>query len=264
MMNSYRRNNHDRRLIAATALVAILFALDILSGGVLRHTAQRAAGTISSSFGSVAEKTGIAGFFTTRTSLLKKNRALSDEVASLQERAALASELASESNDLRALAHLAETSQGITAPVISSVISSPYGTFLIGAGSADGLRVGDTVLTGGLPGHSGFVVGTVSDVGAKVSVVHESLAPRSSEDAVLNGASVTVSGSGGGNAIAMLPRGTAVAVGDAVVSPRFGQRPLGVVGAVASSSAEAMQTVYIRLPVDIGALRFVYVVTQVL
>jgi len=65
--------------------------------------------------------------------------------------------LKDENDQLRSLTHLAETTTGVTVPVVSSVRSSRTETFIIGAGSAENIIHGSFVLSGG-----GFLVGTVS------------------------------------------------------------------------------------------------------
>ena len=66
-------------------------------------------------------------------------------------------------------------------------------------------------------------------------------------------------GDGGGNAHASVPRGIPVHEGDAVIANAYGGRAIGVVGKVVSSPASAEQTVYMRLPVDLASLRYVYI-----
>ncbi len=256
-MRFNQQRDSKKRLWAATLLVIVLFLLDIVSGGKIRHAVAAGAVNISGRVSGIGSAITGSGFFSSRASLQAQNQALSDELAQYQERATGFAALQAENDQLRAITHLAQEPTGVTAPVVSSVISSPYGTFLIGAGALDGISSGSLVLSSG-----GFVVGTVSDVGPHTATVSEIFAPGATTQAIVHGTAVTLSGSGGGNARAAIPRGVNVAQGDPVVSPEFGQRPLGIVGDVASSSAQAMQDVFIRLPVSLGALQFVYVVSH--
>lgn len=256
-MNSYRRNNTNRRLIVATLLVLVLFCADLLSGGMLRREVRSFGSQISQGVSRAGSAISGSGFFSSRASLEAQNRVLNEQIMQYQERSAGYDVLLAENVQLRSLVHLASQRPGLTAPIVSSVLSSPYGTFLIGAGTADQIARTNLVLTAG-----GFVAGTVSDVGMHTSTVQELFAPDASVNAVIAGTSVSVTGSGGGNAHALLPRGARVAIGDAVLSPQLGGRAIGIVGAVASSTASASQDVYIRLPVDIGSLQFVYVVSS--
>jgi cell shape-determining protein MreC len=249
-------------LWAATVFVIFLFCADWLSGGALRHVVRGAAETVSRPVFAVAHGIASSGFFSSRASLAAQNDALSQQIAQLQERAAYDAVLQSENDQLRSLSHLAQTPHGLTAPVISSVIASPYGTFLIGAGATDGVRAGDAVMSAQASGEGGFVIGEVSDVGAHTATVREVLAADAAVNIIVSGSPATLQGSGGGNGHLSLPRGARVAEGDAVIAPQLGGRAIGIVGSVASSSASAKEDVYVRVPVNLGALQFVYVVTS--
>ena len=235
-------------------LVLLLFLIDALSGGVLRSNMRLTAATISRWTDKTSAVVSVRTFFSSRAALEAQNRTLTEEVADLSERAGRANLLQRENDDLRALAHLAQNSPGVTAPVLSSLSASPYGTFLIGAGASGSVARGGLVLT-----KSGFVVGRINEVTGSTALVSEIFAPNASIEALLNGALVQVKGQGGGNGRTEVSRDLRVAVGDVVVVPQFGQRGIGVVGAVASSSASASQQVYIRLPNTFSELQFVYV-----
>ncbi len=244
-----------RHLFAATLLVIFLFSVDLLSDGAIRDTV-RLGGTAISRGVARAERLFVgSSIFSSRRALVDQNQSLTEKLAWLEKRVAGGEALKAENDQLRALVHLAEDSSGVTAPIISSLYSSPYGTFLIGAGSEDGVALRSLVLT-----YEGFVVGVVSDTGSHTGTVTEIFAPGASIDALVSGAAISVFGSGGGNAHAEMPRNIPVAVGDPVVAPQFGQRAIGIVGRVASSSARASQDVYIRIPVNLASLQYVYII----
>lgn len=249
-----------RRLLVATVLVCLIFVADLVSGGSIRHGLRAFAVVISNWSARAGNAIGGSGFFSSRASLAAENRSLTEQLAQYEERAGGFDALKAENDQLRAFTHLDQSPEGgaptgVTAPVVSSVRSSPYGTFLIGAGSGDGIARGSLVLTSG-----GFVVGTVSDTGAHTSLIAEIFAPDASIEATVAGASILATGMGGGNARAEVPRGITISPGSAVFAPRLGQRPIGVVGTVASSTGSATQNVYIRLPVTLASLQYVYIV----
>lgn len=249
-----RGRSGRKRLIVATILaVGILFA-DIVSGGAIRAPV-RAAGSVVWGVGaSIGGVVYDSGYFSSHRTLAAENASLRQQLALYEERAAAYESLAAENAELRTISHLAEKERGITAPILSSMRASLYGTFLIGAGGADVSR-GDIVVSDG-----GFVVGTIADASAGNALVKEVFAGGATVDVRIAGASVVAEGYGGGNARAKMPRGIIVAVGDAVNAPSLGGRAVGVVGSVESDSASAEQTVYIRLPLNLSALAFVYVV----
>ena len=244
-----------RALLILTTLIIALLLIDAISGGGIRHPVRTLAARIWQGIEAVRGTVAESGFFSSRRVLARENAALRQELALSREDAAAYAVLRVENRELRAHLSLSEREGGAPAPIVSSVISSPYGTFLIGIGAAS-VREGDLALTA-----DGFVVGTVSDPGERVSTVRESLAPGSTLEALIGASPARVEGRGGGNARASLPRAATVTVGDAVTVPAYGGRAVGVVGAVESSPAAADQTVYIHLPISLGALRYVLVST---
>ena len=259
-MNSYRQNNEGRRrLFLATIFVFVIFGIDALFGGKVRSLVRAGGMYVYRAGAGTLVRIADSGFFSARRTLSEDNRSLRERVAELEVRAAAVQVLKDENGSLRAIVHLAEAEKGITAPVVSSVRSSPYGTFSIGAGTEDGVVEGSLVMTGDSSG-GGFVVGRVSDVGKHTALVLELFAPNTSIPVVIRGASTSAEGRGGGNARAEIPRGLPVAVGDPVTSRLFGGRAVGIVGSVLSVPSSATSEVYIGLPVNLAALQFVFII----
>ena len=251
-----RENRSGRRKLGyATLLVLVLFALDLLSGGSVRALAQRAMSSVW--VASAQMRSGIfeSGYFASRGSLARENASLRELVAKNTEKASAYETLREENVLLRSLLSLSNTESGITAPIVSSVRSSPYGTFLVGAGAGDNLKTGSLVLTEG-----GFVVGSVSEVREHTTLVTEVFAGGSHIDVSIHGAVAGAEGRGGGNARVQMPRGIEVREGDPVIAPQLGGRPIGLVGKVESDSSSADQTVFVHLPINLSALRYVYIV----
>jgi cell shape-determining protein MreC len=249
------RGNGRRRLFYVTLLILLILLIDMISGGFLRTEVRALTVRLWSATTYVRGAVFGNGYFVSHASLAAENASLRDEVAQYQEDAAGYQVLKQENDSLRSILNLAQTQPGITAPVVSSVISSPYGTFIVGAGTADSVEVGSLVVTEG-----GFVVGTVSEVGAHTSLVTELFAGGSSVDVLLDGAPAAAEGRGGGNALITLPRGITAAVNDPVTAPGLGGRAVGVVGKVESDPASAVQSVYVTLPVNLSSLRYVYLI----
>lgn len=248
------RRNSSRALLVATLLVILIFAFDMVSGGVVRHAVQRFGAGVSQTASAAATSVASTGLFASRAALEAQNAALSQEVASYKAQAAYTQVLLDENTQLSAIAHLAAQDPGTTAPIVSSVISSPYGTFLIGAGSAEGVVRGAIALSPG-----GFVLGQVVDTGAHTATVSEVFAPTAVTDVTIHGSAAELTGEGG-DALAKMPRDSVVAIGDSVYVPTLGARPAGIVGSIASSSSSAWQSVYVGLPESISSMQYVYVV----
>ncbi len=246
-----------RRLLAITALILVLIVLDALTGGSVR-------GLVRSFTAGAWEKTERvrnaitdSGYFSTHRALAGENAALRDQIAQYREKAAAYEVLLQENSQLRDALSLAGNHVGMTAPIVSSFKSSPYGSFLIGAGENDPIAAGDLVVTQG-----GFVVGSVSEVLANTASVKGVFSAGQVTDALLRQGAIVVTGDGGGNAHASVPRGVEVREGDPVIAPMYGHRAIGIVGRVESSATSPDQEVFIRLPVNLTSLRYVFVIHE--
>jgi cell shape-determining protein MreC len=258
-MNSYRQNNSNkgvRSLVVATIFILLIFCIDFVSGGVIRTWVRDVGSALWEHGAGIGNSVAHSGGFSSRTALAQENAALRAEVAQLQDAAAANNATQSENDQLRALTHLASTAPGITAPIISSFRSSPYGTFMIGAGSADTVQQGALVLTS-----DGFIIGRVADLSAHTALVSELFAPGQSLDVLVDSIPISLQGEGGATARGQAPHGATIAVGESVVAPSLGQRAVGVVGDVESTAASPATDVLVRLPVNLESLSFVYVET---
>lgn len=257
-MNSYRPNDKRgrRRLLVATVVVAALFLADLLTGGAIRAALNTVGSAMWSATRSLSAGVTQSGIFSTKASLARQNAALQAQIAQLQNKAAAYTAVETENQQLRSLVHLAAVASGTTAPVISSFAASPYGTFLIGAGSSDGVQKGTLVAT-----PDGFLIGRVADVSARSALVVGIFAPGQRIDALVDAIPVILSGRGGGTASGEAPRGATISVGDIVTAPSLGQRPIGVVGSVQGNAASASTKLMVRTPVNLESLQFVYVET---
>lgn len=241
-----------RRLLIATLLVLLIFVLDTLSGGIVRSATR----VVASRIWRGVSLSAAGEYIARQSALVKENARLRDELSRAQERALAYESVRRENDLLKTMLQLAQSSHGLAAPVVSSYRASPYGTFLIGAGRNRGIARDDLVLS-----DAGFVVGRVADAQDSTSIVRSVFANGSNIDVVVAEAAATARGEGGGNARVSLPRSIDVQSGDAVVSPAYGGRAVGIVGKVEEVSTSAEKIVYISLPVNISTLRYVYVQT---
>lgn len=254
-MNSFRQSRRGHRgLWFATLLVVVILVFDWFSGGTARAKARAVAAGVSSVATVALSRVAESGFFSSRAGLARDNASLRDELSRLREEVARVRALEEENAALRELAALSESAEGVTAPITSSFRASPYGTFTIGGGSADGIRKGATVLTSG-----GFLLGVVSDVGEKHATVRALFAPGVETDVLIGETPALLQGKGGGNAFARVSRGASVKTGDAVVAPSLGQRAIGIVEFIERDEASPSADVYVRFPVNLETLRFVFV-----
>ncbi len=243
-----------RRLFFITLLVLCILALDILSGGKIRTALRQTAAPLWPIGHALWSAVANTEYFSTRAALEQQIGSLRQQLADAQEQAAAYASLKQQYDALSQLTHLAQNASGVSARIISSLSSSPYGTFLIGAGSANGIVQGALVLDG-----ADFAIGEVSDVGKSTALVKTVFAPGNKVAVTIDGASATLGGQGGESGEADVPQGVPIAIGDPVIAPQLGGKAVGIVEHVTSNPANALQNVYISLPVNLAVLQFVYV-----
>jgi rod shape-determining protein MreC len=195
-----------------------------------------------------------SGVLSSRRTLARDNESLRAELAALREETSRARALEAENQILREITDVVGSRPGVTAPVLSTFRASPYGTFIVGAGKSDGVSVGSLVLTQG-----GFVLGQVTEAGVYNSTVKAVLSPGVDTDVLLGETGAVVRGEGGGNGFSRVSRESLVSIGDPVVAPMFGQRPIAVVADIERDEASPSADVFVRIPVNLENLRFVYV-----
>jgi len=144
----------------------------------------------------------------------------------------------------------------VLAGVLMRPPAAPYDTLLVDAGANKGIVVGEKVAAGGT-----MLVGTVTEVYATTARVRLLSAPGNTYDALLSvddkTLPVTVEGQGGGSMHALVPTGSGVTTGDALVLPGILGGYVGVVSYVQRKEGESFEAVYMQLPVNPLELRYV-------
>ena len=248
-------------LFALSLAVIAIAAVDGISGGALRNAARPLLVPFAD-FGRASIAAVSSGdFLESRAALIEENAQLRAERDRLVAEGAAFAALRADIESLSRMANVVKSEAtkgnegGVSAPVISSFRSSPYGTFLVGVGRLHGVNVGSLVL-----GDGGFVVGVVSDVSDASSVVRMVFAPGQTIDVVSGATGFSIRGRGGGNASAEVSREAPLEENDPVFAPTLGNRPVGVIGEIASSSASAYAEVYVVFPQNLNSIRYVHVV----
>ncbi len=147
----------------------------------------------------------------------------------------------------------------LLAGVVVRPPETPYDTLIIDAGESEGVAVGDLVSAGG-----SMRIGEVEQVFGSTSRVILFSAPGQRYQALLMGDAdkstpLSVEGQGAGSLSAQVPAGTRVREGDLVVFPAVFGGLLARVSHVEAEEGESFITIYMRLPVDLFALRYVEV-----
>lgn len=195
-----------------------------------------------------------------------RNALVGGEVAQLQAEiasttAALADRdlLYRENLDLKARLLRNVADHRVLAGVLQRPPATAYDTFIIDAGAASGIKVGDRVFASG-----GLALGEIVAVYATTARVSLYSSPGATYQASLVGrtgvpVSLPLVGQGGGSFMAQVPAGTDVAVGEPVAFAGTAEALAGTVSAVVQEAGASFVDVYLHLPVNLFALRFVEV-----
>ena len=248
-----QKNTGRGRLLYLTILFLVIFLLDMASGGKIRTLAQVVNSGIYQSWTSAARNITESGFFATRHTLELENASLREALAQFQSRDSAYRAMEDENARLRAFTGLATVRHGVTVPIVSSIETSPYGTFIIAAGINDGIARDSVVY-----GDSGYAIGIVAESSAGTALVKQFFAPTVDTEAIIGDVALTLSGSGGGNAAGKAPRDAIIREGDIVRGKTVGA-PIGVVGKIVSDVSSAYKQIYVRFPQNLSTMLFVYV-----
>jgi len=193
----------------------------------------------------------------TKNTLIQENTIYRDELLQLRREVFLTSILKQDNARLLALLNRAREKENfLPASVISDDSFSPYDTFILDIGSEHGVREGMIVFT-----PEGIAVGVVSAILEKTATVAYFSAPTMSIDVVLNATTsihTTLKGYGSGTMILSLPRDVEVATGNTVQLPTFLTYPIGEVVDIEAKPEDAYKTIYVKSPVNIHTLRYVF------
>lgn len=255
-MNYYRPQQRPerwtRKLVLVTILALAIFALDVISGGMVRQPLWYLETRWKEAVAGSIDQVAATGIFSTAARLSDENAALREEVARYRSLALSAGALQQQNSALAKTARLALVRPGVTAPVVSS--ESSVGTFLVGAGRQDGVAAGDIIRA-----DDGYAIAIVETVQETTALCRSIFAPRATIEAAVHDAHLQLEGRGGSNARGKAPRDASIAIGDVVSAASMRGYPIGQVGEIQQDSAGAFQEIYVRFPQDISAMRYVYI-----
>lgn len=254
-MSFFRRNKaFIISFIAVWALGSIFFF-----EGTFRSTMTNVTRSTTASVWRVAHSTREAfnsyGGISSRRALAEENKKLREEISRLQSLSLHNDVLRAENATLRDMFSLREAHpEGVAAPVLSNPSVSPYGTFVIGAGTIDGIETGSYVISS-----PRVAIGQVLEADLHTSLVGLFSAPGEKNEVIINKIRVSYVGRGDGNGLIVVPRGISIKEGEAI---RFAGQPfaIGFVGFVSNDPEDAETKVLVRVPVNLPSLSFVYVV----
>lgn len=247
-----RPRTRTRQLLIVTAAAALIVAADMLTGGGVRENLIPAAGALRAAITRTSATIADSGFFASHSSLAAENASLKEENARYRALALSAEALKAQNDALARMAHLSSVRPGVTATIAGG--ESSVGTFLVSAGSRDGVAQGDIVRTDG-----GFVIGTVIEVHDTTALCRSLFAPNTSIDAVIEGTHIALEGRGAGNARGKMLPSAPVAEGDVATAASVRGYPIAIVGHIDAGAADGFKEIYVRSPADISTLDYVYI-----
>lgn len=255
--NYHRKSREPRRLkyliwvfIALCVLFLAKGALSTMTSGVTRMFYMVNHYMLTSS-------ATIPVFVRSRNELLNTIRTLEQDVASGQGINTTFSYITEENAELRALLS-ASSSPRILAGVIARPPYTPYDTFILDKGSADGIVEHAPVFYG-----TGVALGYVHSVFPHMAFVTLFSSPGVESTVYLFGSRLftTAYGEGGGVVHLSVPQGIPLTKGSAVVLPSLDTGVLGVVDDIQSIATEPEQHAYVTLSVPLQSIRLVSVGT---
>jgi cell shape-determining protein MreC len=192
------------------------------------------------------------GGFSSRSALVEENKKLTEELIRMKIKADLYDSLRQEYSGISKNA--TSSTQFIRARVLEMPPFSPYDTLLIGAGSAQGISIGDTVSF-----DTTVALGVVDSVSKNASRVRLFSSPGYEQEVRvgMNDFLVLARGQGGGVFEISIPKETIVARNDNVFLS--GGELVGVIKKITESDAEAFTKLDVVMPQNIFELRTVVV-----
>lgn len=193
----------------------------------------------------------IAAYFTSRNELEEEKRALNERIKELEVSLLQQQVLQKMEDDRQVEQNLSP--EGVTLFVMTRPPYSPYDTFVV-RNLNNTLTVGDMVYA------RGVLIGTISEVFAHTSIVRLLSSPDTQTIVRVGSLDAEATGYGGGRYVISLPKDVAVAVGDVITVPAYGNQLLGVVASIENQEGSSFQKVYASVPTSLADITFVTVV----
>lgn len=258
---SYLQDKKERRkkLYYFFSFLLLFFILFYFRTGVFKnlsfvagkvfHPFLVAGNNIGAKFGS------IGAFFHTKNSIYQENQNLKTQLSGMEAEISNYNSLLAENNSLKEiLGRKNEKASFILAAVLSKPNQSPYDTLVVDAGTALGIKIGNTVFASG-----NIPIGRVSEVLPDSSKVTLFSNAGEKTPVLLSGKDVYLDavGRGGGNFEMIIPRDLVLNKGDQVVLPGINPYLVATVGTIVSDPRDPFVKALLVSPVNIQELKFV-------
>lgn len=195
-------------------------------------------------------------YFLTKDFLESKVSDLEKEVDGLRLKVIDYDVLLKENQSLKNKFGREESSNRILSRVLSKPPVSPYDTFVVDAGSKNGVNLGNRVYVSDT-----IIIGVVKKVSRDTSLVELFSNGGTKQNAVLSrtGASFTLLGNGGSNFVLQVPKDVDVVWGDTFIYSNLHPSLMGSVYHIDGNTQSAFKSVYIRPPTNIFSADWVMI-----
>lgn len=207
------------------------------------------------------EKTGstfsfVTDFISFKSSLIKENEILKDELGRLRLNKIDYDILFKENEELKVMLGMKKSEMRIISNVLSKPPQSPFDTLIINSGTNSGVEIGNKVYVS-----DSIIIGQVSDVSDETSTVKLFSTGGEKNEVILSrtGESFVITGAGGENYTVEVPKDTDIVWGDSLVYPGNSDYILATVYFVDSSSQSSFKTVHLRVPNGVYQVKRVFV-----
>ncbi len=260
---SYLPDNEGRRKRIRIILILLSVAVIFLYQGPLRPSfiggLNAKAEPLFKEGESLKESllTGFFSFFSLKKSLIKENESLKEKLNEAENKLLERDRLLAENLDLKDMLGRSNRGKLVLASVIVKPSRSPYDTLILDVGENDGISAGNKVIA-----YGSTVIGEVREVSSSASKVVLFSTYGEEYQGIISGKNISVklTGRGGGNFVAELPRGILIEKGEQVFSVGISPHLLGVVDSIFSDPRNPIQRILFRSPVNTQELHLVEVI----
>lgn len=196
------------------------------------------------------------GFLSLKSSIIKENAKLEEELVNLRMTKIDYETLLKENEELKLVFDIKNSSNKVVSNILSKPPQSPFDTFVLDSGADSGVSVGDRVYISDT-----IIVGKIAEVTPKTSIVRmfSNGGQESEVTSARTGNNFVIKGSGGSNFTLEVPKETDIVWGDVFLYPGSNTSVIASVYFVDSSSQSSFKTVHLRYPVNIFQSKRVFV-----
>jgi cell shape-determining protein MreC len=257
LLKSKPKKTFDSKTVIAISVFLLFLVLSVIFPGFFRGTTQ----ALMKPLWLFRYKTGDTfsfawNFISFKSSLIKENELLKDELGRLRLTKIDYDVLFKENEELKAMLSMKKSSMRAVANVLSKPPQSPFDTMVLASGKNAGIEIGNKVYIS-----DNIIIGQISDVSDETSVVKLFSTGGEKIEVILlrTGQSFVITGSGGENFSLEIPKDTDIVWGDSLVLQGSSDFVLATVYFVDSSSQSSFKTVHMRVPGNLYQTKRVFV-----